>query len=285
MADGDDLVPEAPPGVDLEKPSPARIYDWYLGGTQNWAVDREFGRRIEQLWPHAKHGSRHNRQFMNRAVRAALDAGIRQFIDLGSGVPTVGNVHEVVREHLPESERASVVYVDFEAVAAAHARLILERENATGWAALVQHDMRQPSAILDAPETRRLIDFDRPVCLLMVAVLHFVGPDDNPEALIRTYTDLLCPGSWLALSHMTVPEDPEAAKGVLRFAEQYKTTANPVWLRPRDHIASWFDELTLLEPGVTHLTDWRPDSAPDNLPPRDAAARPFAWCAVAEKPA
>ncbi|WP_116045454.1 SAM-dependent methyltransferase [Amycolatopsis palatopharyngis] len=285
MTDGEDRSPEAPPGVDLEKPSAARIYDWYLGGTQNWAVDREFGRKIEQLWPHAKHGSRHNRQFMNRAVRAALDAGIRQFIDLGSGVPTVGNVHEVVRDHLPESEHASVVYVDFEAVAAAHARLILEREGATDWAALVQQDMRHPNAILNDPETQRLIDLDQPVCLLMIAVLHFVGPDDRPLDIIKAYTDRLRAGSWLALSHMTVPDDPEAAAGVLRFAEQYKSTANPVWLRPREEIASWFDGLDLLEPGVTHLTDWRPDFDADNLPPRDLAAKPFAWCGVAEKQA
>ncbi|GAB3491242.1 SAM-dependent methyltransferase [Amycolatopsis cihanbeyliensis] len=280
-----EVAPDAPPGVDLEKPSPARIYDWYLGGTQNWAVDREFGRRIEQLWPHAKDGSRHNRQFMNRAVRAALDAGIRQFIDLGSGVPTVGNVHEVVREHLPEHERGRVVYVDYEEVAAAHARLILEREGATEWATLIRHDMRDPAGILRHPDTRRLIDFDQPVCLLMVAVLHFVGPDDGPHDIIRAYLDKLCPGSWLVLSHMTCPDDPEQAEGVLRFAEQYRSTANPVWLRQPEEIAGWFDGLTLLDPGITHLTDWRPDLDPATLPQPEAEARPFAWCAVAEKPA
>jgi len=285
MTEGNETAPKAPPGVDVEHPSAARVYDWYLGGTQNWAVDREFGRQIERIWPHAKHGSRHNRQFMNRVVRAALDAGIRQFLDLGSGVPTVGNVHEIVSDHLPDDEAASVVYVDYEAVAAAHGRLILEREDATEWAALVEEDMRKPAAILGHPETRRLIDFDKPVCVLMIAVLHFVGPDDGPSDVIRAYTDKMQPGSWLALSHMTCPDDPEQAAGVLAFAEQYKATSNPVWLRQPDEIASWLDGLTLLEPGFTHLTDWRPDRDPTTLPPRDVAARPYAVCGVAEKPA
>ncbi|OZM71955.1 hypothetical protein CFN78_17585 [Amycolatopsis antarctica] len=285
MTEGNDTAPDAPPGVDVDNPSAARVYDWYLGGTQNWAVDREFGRRMEAFWPHAKHGSRHNRQFMNRAVRAALDAGIRQFIDLGSGVPTVGNVHEVVREHLDPGEHAAVIYVDYEAVAAAHARVILEREEATEWAALVQEDMRNSKAILEHPETQRLIDFDQPVCVLMLAVLHFVGPDDNPSALIHSYIDPLRPGSWLALSHMTVPDDPEEAAGVARFAEHYKSTSNPVWLREREEITSWFDGWNLLEPGITHQADWRPEVDSSTLPPRELAAKPYAWCGVAEKPA
>jgi hypothetical protein len=283
MTDDNTRAPEVPAGVDLERPSAARIYDWYLGGDHNWAVDREFGRKIEELWPYTKQGSWDNRQFMNRAVRAALDAGIRQFIDLGSGVPTVGNVHEVVRDHLPAGEEASVVYVDFEAVAAAHARVILEQQDVTGWSTIVQQDMRHPEAILDDPETRRLIDFDRPVCLLMIAVLHFAGPDDEPHHVIESYLDQLCAGSWLALSHMTVPDDPEAAAGVQRFADQYRNTANPVWLRSRDEIVSWFDGLRLLEPGVTYLTDWRPDTDPAELPAHELVARPFALCGVAEK--
>jgi len=281
---GDRAAPDALNGVDLDKPSPARIYDFYLGGTHNWAVDREFGRAMLTRWPHAEHGSRHNRAFMNRVVRAALDAGIRQFIDLGSGIPTAGNVHEIVADQLPGGEPASVVYVDYEAVAAAHAQLILERENATTWAALIQRDLRAPTTVLDDPETQRLIDFDRPVCLLMIAVLHFAGPDDHPDELIATYRDVLAPGSWLALSHMTAPQEPDAAPGVQDFAEHYRDTANPVWLRDRDDIVSWFDGLTLLEPGITHLPDWRPTIDLTELPQAEAEARPFAWCGVGEKP-
>jgi O-methyltransferase involved in polyketide biosynthesis len=275
-------APETPEGVDTEKPAAARVYDWYLGGTQNWAVDREFGRRMEQMWPHVRPGAKHNREFLRRAVRAALDDGIRQFLDLGSGVPTSGNVHEVVAERLPEGERATVVYVDYEPVAAAHATLILERQRATGWAGLVQADIRRPREIFRDETTRRLIDFDQPVCVLMVAVLHFVGGDDDPAGVVAAYRDKAAPGSWIALSQMSVGgATGAAADGVRWFAEQYRSTSNPVWLRDREEIEPWFGDWDLLEPGVVHLPDWRPERKLNAL---EAEARPFAWCAVARKP-
>src|SRR5437764_3651877 len=176
MAQIEDAAPVAPAGVDTTKPSAARIYDWYLGGDHNWAVDREFGKRAVQLWPGMKAMARRNRAFMNRVVEAALDAGIRQFLDLGSGVPTVGNVHEILRRRLPQNPDATVVYVDYEPVAAAHSTLILEQDEATGWAGLVQRDLRDPQAIVEDDATRALIDFDQPLCVLMIAVMHFVGP-------------------------------------------------------------------------------------------------------------
>ncbi|WP_158881382.1 SAM-dependent methyltransferase [Amycolatopsis anabasis] len=282
MTQSSSAAPEAPQGVDTEKPSAARVYDWLLGGTQNWAVDREFGRRVERMWPPIKPGARHNREFLHRAVRAALDAGIRQFLDLGSGMPTAGNVHEVVADYLADDERATVVYVDYEPVAAAHATLILERQNATEWAGLVQADVRDPDAILDHETTRRLIDFDRPVCVLMVAVLHFVGPDEDPGGVVAAYRDAVPPGSRLVLSHMTVGDATgEAAAGVEWFAAQYRHTTNPVWLRDRAEIESWFADWDVTEPGVTHLPDWRPVR---ELAPEEEIARPFAWCGVAVKP-
>ncbi|RZQ64450.1 hypothetical protein EWH70_09405 [Amycolatopsis suaedae] len=272
-------APEAPEGVDTEKPSAARVYDWFLGGIQNWAVDREFGKRVEARWPHVRPGSRHNREFLGRAVRAALDAGIRQFIDLGSGVPTVGNVHEVVREHLPADEHATVVYVDYEPVAVAHATLLLERQGAGDWAGIVQADIRDPKAVLRDETTRRLIDFDQPVCLLMLAVLHFVGPDDDADGIMRTYRGRLVPGSWLVLSHMTVGGTTgEARRGVLDFAEQYRNTSNPVWLRDHHEVVELFGDWELLEPGVVHIPDWRPER---QLAGPEVDARPFAWCGVA----
>lgn len=283
MVEGNGRAPQAPAEVDLTQPSAARIYDWYLGGEHNWAVDREFGKHMLQTWPQARQGSRHNRQFMGRAVRAAMAAGVRQFLDLGSGVPTAGNVHQIVRENLSPGEAASVVYVDHEAVAAAHAQLVLEREDATDWAGLVQQDMRRAASVLAADETRRLIDFSQPVCVLMIAVLHFVGPDDYPDEIIRSYLDAFPAGSWLALSHMSYPDDPNEAEGVQGFAQQYQNTANPVWLRSREEIVPLFDGLRLLDPGVVHLTDWRPDTDPAQLGTHDLAARPFAWCGVGEK--
>ncbi|MEC3976511.1 SAM-dependent methyltransferase [Amycolatopsis sp. H20-H5] len=282
MNHSDDAAPKAPEGVDTEKPSAARIYDWYLGGSHNWAVDREFGRRVEEQWAWVKPGAKHNREFMNRAVRAALQAGIRQFIDLGSGVPTAGNVHEVIMDELGADERATVIYVDYEPVAAAHGTLILEDQDATDWAALVQADMRKPKEILRHAETKRLIDFDKPVCVLMMAVLHFVGPDDDPEGIVAQYRDALVPGSWLAISHMSYGSATgEALAGIQWFVEQYRETSNPVWLRDRDELQALFGGWPLLEPGITHLPDWRPVRKPNAI---EAGARPFAWCAVAQRP-
>ena len=166
-------------------------------------------------------------------------------------------------------------------VAAAHATLILERQEATEWAGLVQSDMRDSRSILENETTVRLIDFDQPVCLLMMAVLHFVGPDDNPSELVKRYRDRLVPGSWLALSHMSVGDVNEGDKAaILHFAEQYRHTSNPVWLRERAEIASFFGDWNLLQPGVTHLPDWRPVRELNTI---EARARPYAWCGVAEK--
>ncbi|MFF4592686.1 SAM-dependent methyltransferase [Amycolatopsis sp. NPDC001319] len=282
MSEQPAAAPKAPEGVDTEKPSAARIYDWYLGGTQNWAVDREFGRRVEQQWPLVRPGAKQNREFMNRAVRAALKAGIRQFIDLGSGVPTAGNVHEVIEAELDDDDRATVLYVDYEPVAVAHATLILEEEAATDWAGILQADMRDPNAVLRSPITREFIDFSRPVCLLMMAVLHFVGPDDDPEGLVKAYRDALAPGSWLSISQMSEGDgDGPALEGLRWFVEQYRKTSNPVWMRDRDDIVPFFGGWPLLEPGIVHLPDWRPER---ELNAVEAEARPFAWCGVAEKP-
>ncbi|MGW4397498.1 SAM-dependent methyltransferase [Amycolatopsis nivea] len=272
-------APDAPQGVDVDKPSAARIYDWYLGGTQNWAVDREFGRRVEKLWPLIRPMSRENRAFMNRVVRAALDAGIRQFVDLGSGVPTAGNVHEIVRDRLP----ARVVYVDYEPVAAAHSRVILEDEDATEWAGIVERDIRDPDAIFADEITQELIDWSQPVCLLMITVLHFLGPGDRPEELVAAYRDQLAPGSWLAVTHATCRDDapPERAAEVRRFVDAYKDTSNPAYLRSDKEILPFFGGWPLLEPGMSALPDWRPDEPVSEFA---AEVRPFGWGAVAVKP-
>jgi O-methyltransferase involved in polyketide biosynthesis len=282
MAQIDDTAPTAPAGVDTEKPSAARIYDWYLGGDQNWAVDREFGRRVEQLWPLIKPIARQNRAWMNRVVEAALDAGIRQFVDLGSGVPTVGNVHEIIRRRLPEDDDATVVYVDYEPVAAAHSTLILERDEATDWAGLVQRDLRDPRAIFRDEETRRLIDFEEPVCVMLISVLHFLGPDDHPDKIVEAYRAQVAPGSWLALSHACIEDAPEESlEDVTRLLAAYKDTSNPMWHRTRAEITPWFADWKMIEPGLSRLPDWRPDHELTEL---EAKASPFGWCGVAEKP-
>ncbi|HEV7980507.1 SAM-dependent methyltransferase [Amycolatopsis sp.] len=282
MAQIEGAAPIAPAGVDTEKPSAARIYDWYLGGDQNWAVDREFGRKAEQLWPLIKPIARHNRAWMNRVVEAALDAGIRQFLDLGSGVPTVGNVHEIIKRRLPEGENATVVYVDYEPVAAAHSTLILERDEATDWAGLVQRDLRDPRAIFRDEETERLLDFDEPVCVLIVSVLHFIGPDDDPAKIVEAYKSHVVPGSWLALSHVCCEDAPEeGAADVQRFVAAYKNTSNPAWLRTRAEITPWFEGWEMVDPGLVRLHEWHPDHEATEP---EIKASPFAWCGVGKKP-
>lgn len=280
MIQRQDVAPPPPAEIDTEKPSAARMYDWYLGGTNNWAMDREYAKRALTVFPPGMALARQNRMFMNRVVRTALANGIRQFIDLGSGVPTVGNVHEVVRNHLPAGQRASVVYVDYEPVAAVHATVLLERDGSTDWAGIVQADLRDTDQVLNHRVTRRLINFRQRVCLLMIAVLHFVGDQDQPAEIVRRYQQRLSSGSWLAISHITDEGlNDEQATGVRRFVGAYRHTTNPLWLRDSSQIRSWFGDWRLLEPGLVHLPDWRPERAGA----ADPVARPFGWAGVAEK--
>lgn len=282
MDSGHAPVPE---GIDLEKPSAARIYDWYLDGNSHYLVDRAFGRRVVDIFPLIKPLAMINRRWLGRVVREALDAGITQFLDLGAGLPTVGAVHQFVRHHRDEhGGDGRVVYVDNEGVAASHARLLLEKEQVTDWAGVVQQDMRFTDRIFRDDTTRRLINWDEPVCLLAVAVFHFIGPADQPAELIDTYRRKLAPGSWFALSHLASDEaDDEGQKQVREFVESYRDTQNPLWQRDKAEITAWFDGFDLLDPGVAHLTDWRPD--PEGLPkfPTDGV-RPFSWCAVGQRP-
>jgi O-methyltransferase involved in polyketide biosynthesis len=268
--------------VDTERPSAARIYDWYLGGDQNWAVDREFGKRAVEVFPHARELARQNRDFLGRLVKAAMESGIRQFLDLGSGVPTVGNVHEIVHDNLPEGERASVVYVDYEPVAAAHSTVLLEQDGSTDWAGLVQADLRDVDAVLKHRSTKRLLDFRQPVCLLLIGVLHFIGGDDRPGEIVDRYRRELAPGSWLAVSHFTDENLPaEDVAAVHEVAEAYQRTSNPLWVRRSAEIGSWFGGWPMVEPGLVPPADWRAD---EPLTPAGRRARPFGWCGVAARP-
>lgn len=278
-------APAMPEDIDETVPNAARMYDYYLGGEHNFAVDRELGRQVAATFPGVHQIAMQNRDWLRRVVVDTLRAGIRQFLDIGSGVPTMGNVHEIVRAHLPEGERATVVYVDYEAVAVHHSRLVLERDNATDWATIVQEDVRNPEAILNHPETRRLIDFTRPVGLMLVAILPFVGPDDHPERLLGTYRSRLPSGSRLAISHGSLEmTDRSPAERLDQAWTMYQRTSNPVWNRPVDEIASFFGDWRMLHyPGLVHLVDWLPEPDAD-LTPEDIEARQFTWCGVAEKP-
>jgi S-adenosyl methyltransferase len=240
-----------PPKVNLDKPSAARMYDYYLGGAHNFAVDREAAERAIAALPATVAGARTNRAFLQRAVRFLVGAGVRQFIDLGSGIPTSGNVHEIAQQMDPG---ARVVYVDMDAVAVAHGQAVLDGNERT---AFLHADMRDVRSVLAAPETRRLIDFDEPVALLMVAVLHFVTDADGLSDIVARYRDALPAGGYLALSHMSMTGQPR--EFLERFEAVYRNTANPVVLRSRDEIAALFGDLELVEPGVVTLPLWRPD--------------------------
>jgi SAM-dependent methyltransferase len=240
----------APDDVDLERPSAARVYDYYLGGLHNFAADREMAARAVADWPELPRIMQANRAFLRRAVRFLAAQGIDQFLDIGSGIPTVGNVHEVAQAALGQ---ARVVYVDHDPVAVAHARALLADDPTTG---VVQADVVDVPAVLDDPVTMSLLDFSRPVGLLVVALLHFVPDDRRPDEVLARYRDALAPGSHLAISHASADGAPERADG---HQALYRRTATPMTMRSRAEVEALLTGFTLVEPGVVFLPEWRPD--------------------------
>jgi hypothetical protein len=244
----------APEGTDLSVPSVARAYDYALGGAHSFAVDREFFRAMEAVLPEARLMFRANRAFMHRAVRFMIEAGIRQFLDIGSGIPTVGNVHEIAQRFAPESR---VVYVDIDPVAVAHSRLILAGNDG---AAAIREDLRHPEAILDHPYTRQLLDFDQPVGLILAAILHAIPDEDDPHGITARLRDVLSAGSCVAISHATADSRPEEARAAERVTKQTNT---PGTIRTRAEVLRFFTGLDLVEPGLVWTPQWRPDRPAD----------------------
>jgi S-adenosyl methyltransferase len=247
-----------PPGIDTSKANIARVYDYWLGGNHNFQADRDAARAMIAVEPRTRVAMRTNRAFIGRAVRfLASEAGIRQFLDIGSGIPTEQNVHEVAQSAAPGSR---VVYVDNDDVAVAHSRLILEgRPDAT----IVQADLREPGKILSDPETQNLLDFTQPIGLLLVAVLHFISDADQPAQILATLREALAPGSYLVIGHACMDAKPSVASA---FETVYNSrVAAQVAVRTREQIASFFDGFTLIDPGLVWLPEWRPD-APEDVP-------------------
>jgi SAM-dependent methyltransferase len=259
-----DSVSDASPGameLDVTMPSAARLYDYYLGGHHNFAADRRLARRIYEIVPETPYLARMNREFLRRAVRYLAHQGVRQFIDIGCGLPTVGPVHGIAQSIAPESR---VVYVDNEPVAVAHSKILL-RDN--DQAVVLQADLRCPETILDNHATRRLIDFDEPVAILMVAVLHFVSDDHDPVGLLEHYRRRLKAADYLVFSHI----DKKPSCGFLRAAALYENTQNPIYLRSRDEIDKMLSGFSLVDPGLVYVPAWRPECPEDA---EDAAACP-----------
>lgn len=238
-----------PADVDLTKPNAARVYDYILGGANNFEVDREFARKVLTTLPDAQAVAQENRAFLRRVVTFLAEQGIRQFIDLGSGIPTVGNTHEVAQAVAPD---ARVLYVDNEAVAVAHSELILQ-DNAN--AEVVRADIRDVRTVVHHPITRRLFDLDEPVAILAFLVLHFMSEAENPYLLVGRYRDETVPGSYLAVSHITKDGRPE----VQQLLDDYEESVIEMTDRNRAQMHRFFAGYDLVDPGVVVTRDWRPE--------------------------
>ncbi|MBB5936640.1 hypothetical protein FHS42_003715 [Streptomyces zagrosensis] len=236
--------------IDTSKPHPARMYDYYLGGRDNYEVDREAAERVIEMAAEARPSARANRQLLLRAVRHVVRQGVRQIIDIGTGIPTSPNTHEAAREIAPD---VRVAYVDNDPIVATHAGAKLT--NTTG-TAFVLADARQPRTILDHPEIRSLIDFDQPVAVLLVAVLHFIKDEEDPAGIVGTLRDALPAGSYLVLTHGTTDFHGDGGGDA---SEVYKAATATLNLRDQAAVEALFAGFELLEPGVVQAPLWRPD--------------------------
>jgi SAM-dependent methyltransferase len=245
----------APEEIDIEHPSIARVYDWWLGGSHNFPADRVAGQLTSLAMPALPYVLRTNRAFLGRAVRHLAAAGIRQFLDLGSGIPTADNVHDVAQRMNPECR---VVYVDVDPVAVAQSRVMLAGNDR---AAVVQADLRQPMDVLTAPQTRALFDLDKPVAVLMIAVLHFLSDAEEPQRLVGRYHDALSPGSHVVISHAGFDREPPVGLAMARRV--YDSAVAPMTFRTSKQVTELVADFELLQPGVVTLPMWRPDSEED----------------------
>lgn len=280
--------PFPPRGVDLERPSVARVYDWYLGGTANWAVDREFGEKVLASFPLIRPIAIANRLFLHRAVRHLVGLGVRQFLDIGSGVPTMGHTHQVAGEIAPDSR---VVYADYEPVAVAHSQVLLEKHGDPARHAAINADLRDPDKLWQQAIDTAVLDPKEPVALLLVAVLHVQQPgrdgtDVGPDAVGR-FRELLPSGSYLVLSHISddgVP--PEVGKGLIDLKRMYDASSSPVIWRPRNEVHSLFGDYDLIEPGLVWTPDWHPEESSPQAPEIefDTPSESVILCGVGRKP-
>ncbi|WP_267241899.1 SAM-dependent methyltransferase [Streptomyces sp. PR69] len=251
----------APQGIDISVPSVARIYDYYLGGSHNFEVDREAARKAMEFMPGLPKIMQAHRAFMRRAVHYAVSRGVTRFLDIGSGIPAFGNVHEVAREADPA---ARVVYVDHDPVAVAHSRAVLEGD---GLSAVVAADLRKPCDILHSHEVTSLLDPGRPVALLLVCVLHFLQDADDPYGAVAELRDALPPGSLFIASHasyegMPVPE--QQADGAI---DVYRNIRNPIVMRTRAQVEGFFEGYEMVDPGLVSPPLWRPSGPTDQEDP------------------
>lgn len=263
--------PFPPEGVDLDHPSVARVYDFLLGGTSNWAIDRAFGEKVLTEFPVLRQVAIQNRLFLHRAVRHLIGLGVKQFIDIGSGIPTMGNTHQIADRIAPDSR---VVYIDNEPVAIAHSRHLLDKEGDAERHAVVHADMRDPDELWDRVKNTGVIDFSQPVAVLLIAVLHIVQPgrdgtDIGPQSVAR-YRELLPSGSYLAISALTDEGVPEAVgQKLVEVKKMYDASSNPVVWRKQEEIAALLGDFELVDPGMTWTPLWHPEHTSADIPQLD----------------
>lgn len=246
MSEGREL-----PGLDLSVPNVARMFDYYLGGKENHAADREAARLVLEMAPDVPLAALENRELLKRAVSFLTEkAGITQFVDIGPGLPTQANVHQLAKQHAPD---ARVAYVDNDPVVLAHGRSLLSHVPGV---AIIDGDLREPERILSNPALRALIDFTEPVALCMSLVLHFIPGRNDPYAIVARFRDELCPGSYVVLTHMT--GDEREAGTLAGITHVYSDATAPLTMRSRAEVARFFVGFDLVEPGVVFMSQWRP---------------------------
>ncbi|WP_336208444.1 SAM-dependent methyltransferase [Nonomuraea sp. LPB2021202275-12-8] len=260
-------------GFDPNTPNVARLYDYYLGGKDHFPADRDAAERILKVAPELRAAARANRAFLGRAVRFLADAGIDQYLDIGTGLPTQGAVHEVANA---VSTGSKVVYVDRDPVVLVHARALLAAdENTTA----VEGDLRRPQEILKDPDVTEAIDFTKPVGILLVAVMHFISEADDPRQIMRILHDAMAPGSYLVMSHGTSDARTDA---VDKGTEVYRRATSPLVLRDRRRIEAMFEGFELVDPGLVWLPEWRPGQA-DTIDFIDRPESSLILCGVARR--
>ena len=261
--------------IDTSRPHPARIYDYWLGGRNNYEVDAAVAERVCQVWPGVKRAARLNREFLHRAVRwLAAEAGVRQFLDVGSGIPTEPNLHQVAQQVAADCR---VVYCDHDPIVLRYSEALL-RGTPEGRTAYVHGDVREPEGILRAEALRDTLDLTRPVALSLNALLHFLPDGERPQEIVRRLLEPLPSGSYLVLTHATADFSPELFEQVTRV---YQATSEGQ-LRSREEVLAFFDGLELVPPGLVPSRSWRPESEVKEARYTDADCA--SWVGVARKP-
>lgn len=258
------------PSLDTSVPNVARIYDYMLGGRENFQADRSVADSVLRVHPELKQTVRDNRAFLHRVVLYLAEQGVSQFLDVGSGLPTQENVHEIAHKVNPD---AKVAYVDHDPIVVSHGNALLAKSKGV---IVVPADLRQPRALLDLPSVREHLDFTQPVAVILLQVLHYIADAEDPAGIVAAFKDTICPGSYLVIGHAT--EDHVTQQFAARVLATYRR-ANDLWPRSEQQIRSFFDGFELVEPGLTPEHGWRP--RPSGAPKRQA---PTGWVGVARKP-